>query len=187
MGRLLALTFTYVAYVLAIAIASERQQHRVQHGPCSYTFILPEVEHCHPLKDFQVTNILQRDSPPEAEPDTSQTKQSKAQKERPSWQERKLQSLESAMENNTQWLQKVRFLNCWLRRPLPPATPCSSCLFLQCRFQLEDLQTKCCRSTGCPQSAPITSVDKPSLLISSLLSWDFLDACCMDIWLHDNT
>lgn len=112
MGRLLALTFTYLAYVLAIAIASERQQHRVQHGPCSYTFILPEVEHCHPLKDFQVTNILQRDSPPEAEPDTSQTKQSKAQKERPSWQERKLQSLESAMENNTQWLQKVRFLNC---------------------------------------------------------------------------
>ncbi|XP_039876238.1 angiopoietin-2b [Simochromis diagramma] len=112
MGRLLALTFTYLAYVLAIAIASERQQHRVQHGPCSYTFILPEVEHCHPLKDFQVTNILQRDSPPEAEPDTSQTKQSKAQKERPSWQERKLQSLESAMENNTQWLQKLEnFIN----------------------------------------------------------------------------
>uniref|UniRef100_A0AAX7VLV6 Fibrinogen C-terminal domain-containing protein n=1 Tax=Astatotilapia calliptera TaxID=8154 RepID=A0AAX7VLV6_ASTCA len=112
MGRLLALTFTYLAYMLAIAIASERQQHRVQHGPCSYTFILPEVEHCHPLKDFQVTNILQRDSPPEAEPDTSQTKESKAQKERPSWQERKLQSLESAMENNTQWLQKLEnFIN----------------------------------------------------------------------------
>uniref|UniRef100_A0A672FIW7 Angiopoietin 2b n=1 Tax=Salarias fasciatus TaxID=181472 RepID=A0A672FIW7_SALFA len=56
-----------------------RQQHHVQHGLCSYTFILPEVEHCDPLKDFQVTNTLQRDSPPE----------------------------ESAMENNTQWLQKL--------------------------------------------------------------------------------
>uniref|UniRef100_A0A7N6BZ01 Fibrinogen C-terminal domain-containing protein n=1 Tax=Anabas testudineus TaxID=64144 RepID=A0A7N6BZ01_ANATE len=71
----------------------KRQQHHVQHGPCSYTFILPEVEHCHPLKDFQVTNTLQRDSPPEAESNISQSK--------------KLESLESAMENNTQWLQKL--------------------------------------------------------------------------------
>lgn len=107
MGRLLALTLAYLAYLLAAAIGSERQQHSVQHGPCSYTFILPEVEHCQPLKDFQVTNTLQRDSPPEAEPGTGQSKPVKAQKERPSWQETKLESLESAMENNTQWLQKV--------------------------------------------------------------------------------
>ncbi|XP_051812037.1 angiopoietin-2b isoform X2 [Acanthochromis polyacanthus] len=105
MGRLPALTLAYLAYLLATATGSERQQHRVQHGPCSYTFILPEVEHCHPLKDFQVTNTLQRDSPPEG--DMSQTKQSKAPKERSSWQERKLESLENAMENNTQWLQKL--------------------------------------------------------------------------------
>lgn len=111
MDRLLSLALAYLAYLLATAIASERQQHRVQHGPCSYTFILPEVEHCRPLKDFQVTNTLQSDSPPEPKPDTSQSKQSKSQRERPSWQERKLQSLESAMENNTQWLQKVRSLN----------------------------------------------------------------------------
>lgn len=107
MGRLLALTLAYLAYLLAAAIGSERQQHSVQRGPCSYTFILPEVEHCQPLKDFQVTNTLQRDSPPEAEPGTGQSKPVKAQKERPSWQETKLESLESAMENNTQWLQKV--------------------------------------------------------------------------------
>ncbi|XP_041811189.1 angiopoietin-2b [Chelmon rostratus] len=107
MGRLLALTLAYLAYLLATAIGSGRQQHRMQHGPCSYTFILPEVEHCHPLKDFQVTNTLQRDSPPEAAPDASQSKPGKAQSERPSWQERKLESLESAMENNTQWLQKL--------------------------------------------------------------------------------
>lgn len=111
MGRLLALTLAYLAYLLATAIGSERQQHQVQHGPCSYTFILPEVEHCHPLKDFQVTNTLQRDSPPEADPDTSQSKPDKAQKERPTLQERKLENLESAMENNTLWLQKVRSLN----------------------------------------------------------------------------
>ncbi|XP_056276668.1 angiopoietin-2b isoform X3 [Pseudoliparis swirei] len=107
MGRQLALTLAYLAHLLATATSSERQQHRVQQGRCSYTFILPEVEHCHPLKDFQVTNTLQRDSPPEAEPDTSQFKAGKAQKERPSWQDRKLVNLESAMENNTQWLQKI--------------------------------------------------------------------------------
>lgn len=111
MGRLLALTLAYLAYLLAAVIGSERQQHHVQHGSCSYTFILPELEHCRPLKDFQVTNTLQSDSPPEAESDLSQSMQGKAQKERPSWQERKLESLESAMENNTQWLQKVRSLN----------------------------------------------------------------------------
>ncbi|CAN9503816.1 unnamed protein product [Ophioblennius macclurei] len=107
MGRLLALTLAYLAHLWATAIGSERQQHHVQHGLCSYTFILPEVEHCDPLKGFQVTNTLQRDSPPEVELDTSQSKQSTAQKDRPSWQERKLESLESAMENNTQWLQKL--------------------------------------------------------------------------------
>lgn len=114
MGRLLALTLAYLAYLLAIAIGSQRQQHRVQHGPCSYTFILPEVEHCHPLKDFHVTDTLQGDSPPEAEPNASQIKQGQEQKDRPTWQERKLETLESAMENNTQWLQKVR--SCWLSR-----------------------------------------------------------------------
>uniref|UniRef100_H3CUZ8 Angiopoietin 2b n=1 Tax=Tetraodon nigroviridis TaxID=99883 RepID=H3CUZ8_TETNG len=66
-----------------------RQQHRVQHGPCSYTFILPEVNHCQPLNDLKVSNTFQRDSP------------------QASTDEQKLESLESAMENNTQWLQKL--------------------------------------------------------------------------------
>lgn len=85
----------YLAAAVAVASGSERTQHQVQHGPCSYTFILPEVEQCRPAGDFQVTNSLQRDSPPQ--PPHAE----------PTWQERKLESLESATENNTQWLQKV--------------------------------------------------------------------------------
>uniref|UniRef100_A0A3P9LSP1 Angiopoietin 2b n=1 Tax=Oryzias latipes TaxID=8090 RepID=A0A3P9LSP1_ORYLA len=107
MGRLIAMTLAYLAYLLPTAIGAQKQQHRVQHGPCSYTFILPEVDNCRPLKDYQFTDAPQRDSPPEAENDASQSKQRQDQRERPSWQERKLESLESAMENNTQWLQKV--------------------------------------------------------------------------------
>uniref|UniRef100_A0A8C6L3B7 Angiopoietin 2b n=1 Tax=Nothobranchius furzeri TaxID=105023 RepID=A0A8C6L3B7_NOTFU len=96
MGRLLALSLAYLAYLLASSLASQRQQHHMQHGPCSYTFILPEVDHCRPSEAYQVTNTLQRDSPPEAEHDPSQSKQGQ-----------KLETLESAMENNTQWLQKL--------------------------------------------------------------------------------
>ncbi|KAM4630520.1 angiopoietin-2b [Polymixia lowei] len=107
MGRLLALTLTYLAYLPAAVIGSERQRHHVQHGPCSYTFVLPEVEHCRPLEDFQVTNTLQRDSPPQPQPGTAAPEQARARTPRPSWQETKLESLESATENNTLWLQKL--------------------------------------------------------------------------------
>lgn len=107
MFRMPALNVAYLAFLLSSVIGSERQQHRMQHGPCSYTFILPEVDHCRPSNDFQVSNTLQRDSPPEASTDASQPTADRTPKERPSWQERKLESLETAMENNTQWLQKV--------------------------------------------------------------------------------
>uniref|UniRef100_A0A8C2BG49 Angiopoietin 2b n=1 Tax=Cyprinus carpio TaxID=7962 RepID=A0A8C2BG49_CYPCA len=71
MGWLLCLC--YLAAAVAVAIGSERRKHQVQHGPCHYTFILPEVEQCRSAGDFQVTNSLQRDSPsapesPHAEP-----------------------------------------------------------------------------------------------------------------------
>lgn len=70
-----------------------RKLHRVQHGQCSYTFILPEMESCQGgAEQMSGTNVVQRDSPPvDGE-----------------WPVQKLQHLESAMENNTQWLQKVR-------------------------------------------------------------------------------
>uniref|UniRef100_A0AAY4ETB1 Fibrinogen C-terminal domain-containing protein n=1 Tax=Denticeps clupeoides TaxID=299321 RepID=A0AAY4ETB1_9TELE len=67
-----------------------RKLHRVQHGRCSYTFILPEVDSCQQSPDqYGGVNLVQRDAPP-AESDS-----------------RKLQHLETAMVNNTQWLQKL--------------------------------------------------------------------------------
>uniref|UniRef100_A0A8C5LVM1 Fibrinogen C-terminal domain-containing protein n=1 Tax=Leptobrachium leishanense TaxID=445787 RepID=A0A8C5LVM1_9ANUR len=70
-----------------------KQHHKVQHGHCSYTFLLPELDNCHPPpSDFQVSNSLQRDAP--QQPDLN-------------WSSKRLQDLESIMENNTQWLQKL--------------------------------------------------------------------------------
>ncbi|XP_051563293.1 angiopoietin-4-like [Myxocyprinus asiaticus] len=69
-----------------------RKLHRMQHGQCSYTFILPEVESCQGGADqISGTNVVQRD----ASPGDSE------------WSSQKLQNLEMAMENNTQWIQKL--------------------------------------------------------------------------------
>ncbi|XP_078410966.1 angiopoietin-1-like [Cetorhinus maximus] len=65
--------------------------HRVQHGQCSYTFVLPDPGHCRDSVEQRDTNALQRDAPP-SEPNTSL---------------QKLRHLETATENNTQWLQKL--------------------------------------------------------------------------------
>lgn len=74
----------------------ERAQHRVQHGSCTYTFLLPEVDSCHPpAAEYQVSNSLQRDAPSLAEA---------------KWTTKRVQQLESILENNTQWLQKVRLV-----------------------------------------------------------------------------
>nr|XP_033811888.1 angiopoietin-2-like isoform X1 [Geotrypetes seraphini] len=72
--------------------AAERHRHQVQHGPCSYTFLLPEIQSCPPSADFQVSNSLQRDAPLPVEA---------------KWPSKRLQQLENLMENNTQWLQKL--------------------------------------------------------------------------------
>uniref|UniRef100_A0A3Q0RRN5 Angiopoietin 4 n=1 Tax=Amphilophus citrinellus TaxID=61819 RepID=A0A3Q0RRN5_AMPCI len=78
-----------------------RKLHRIQHGQCSYTFILPELDGCpgggspsqtqHYGGFRSEPGVVQRDSPP-------------ADGE---WSAQKLQQLESTMENNTQWLQKL--------------------------------------------------------------------------------
>lgn len=83
-------------------LEKRKRFHRIQHGQCSYTFILPELDGCQgggsPSQTEQYggsrggASVVQRDSPPvEGE-----------------WSAQKLQHLESTMENNTQWLQKVR-------------------------------------------------------------------------------
>ncbi|XP_028970122.1 angiopoietin-4 [Esox lucius] len=70
-----------------------RRLHHVQHGHCSYTFILPELESCQASQNqYGKANMVQRDAPPPAESD---------------WSAQKLQHLETAMENNMQWLQKL--------------------------------------------------------------------------------
>lgn len=78
---------------LALALAptpGARRLSRVQHGPCAYTFVLPELDAgC--AGDALSNNALQRDAP-HAEPEPPA---------------RRLQHLEHAMENYTQWLQKV--------------------------------------------------------------------------------
>ncbi|ETE66551.1 Angiopoietin-1, partial [Ophiophagus hannah] len=69
-----------------------RRYNRIQHGQCTYTFILPEQDgNCRESSSDQYnTNALQRDAP-HIETDFSS---------------QKLQRLEHVMENYTQWLQK---------------------------------------------------------------------------------
>lgn len=73
--------------------ASGRRFNRIQHGQCTYTFILPEQDgNCRESTTDQYnTNALQRDAPHVEQDFSSQ----------------KLQHLEHVMENYTQWLQKL--------------------------------------------------------------------------------
>ncbi|XP_078398032.1 angiopoietin-2-like isoform X1 [Cetorhinus maximus] len=68
-----------------------KRHYQIQHGPCSYTFLLPEVDNCRSVANHYVPNTVQRDSP---ETDNDGSLQ-------------RLQQLENIMENNTQWLQKL--------------------------------------------------------------------------------
>ncbi|KAM7384538.1 hypothetical protein PAMA_011750 [Pampus argenteus] len=78
---------------------SSRRFHKIQHGQCTYTFILPEGDgagggSCRDAKAGSQqynANSLQRDAPP-PEPD---------------FPSQKIQQLEHIMENYTQWLQKI--------------------------------------------------------------------------------
>lgn len=72
-----------------------RRAHRVQHGQCSYTFVLPEPEPCPPEPEaFGGSNSLQRDSPATV-------------LNLEDWPTQRVRQLEKVLENNTQWLQKV--------------------------------------------------------------------------------
>ncbi|XP_037589347.1 angiopoietin-2 [Cebus imitator] len=67
-----------------------KKQYQVQHGSCSYTFLLPEMDNCRSPSSPYVSNAVQRDAPLEYD-DSVQ----------------RLQLLENIMENNTQWLMKL--------------------------------------------------------------------------------
>ncbi|XP_010086357.1 PREDICTED: angiopoietin-2-like, partial [Pterocles gutturalis] len=66
-----------------------KKQYQVQHGSCSYTFLLPEADNCRSSASY-VSNAVQRDAPLDYD-DSVQ----------------RLQLLENIMENNTQWLMKL--------------------------------------------------------------------------------
>ncbi|XP_029772896.1 angiopoietin-4 isoform X2 [Suricata suricatta] len=94
-GLLLAVATVTVAQRRGQEAAGRRRAHRVQHGQCSYTFVLPEPEPC-PLdpEAFGGSNSLQRDSPAVG-------------MNLGDWPAQRVRQLEKVLENNTQWLQKV--------------------------------------------------------------------------------
>ncbi|XP_066448154.1 angiopoietin-2-like isoform X1 [Eleutherodactylus coqui] len=99
LGRDLILLFLLSwPFLILIVMAThlnipEKRHHKVQHGQCSYTFLLPEIDNCHsPPSDYQVSNSLQRDAPAQVDHH---------------WPISRIQELENIMENNTQWLLKL--------------------------------------------------------------------------------
>lgn len=70
------------------------KQYQIKNGPCTYTFLLPEPQDCGgPSSTY--TNQVQRDDLVDYDSSIQ-----------------KLEQLETIMENNTQWLQKVQRFSC---------------------------------------------------------------------------
>ncbi|KAL1785388.1 angiopoietin-4 [Sigmodon hispidus] len=93
-----------------------RQIHRVQHGQCSYTFVLPESDICQQAhmapEAFGGSNSLQRDLPTSRQP-LADLRSQRAQR---------VSQLEKMLENNTQWLLKLeQSIRRNLRSNLPQA------------------------------------------------------------------
>ncbi|CAL8337622.1 unnamed protein product [Lota lota] len=85
-----------------VGVEKRRRLHRLQQGHCSYTFILPELGGCsdpQPLAEGAgVVRGTQRDAPT-TERDGPPTERRMSPE--------KLQNLETAMRNTSQWLQKL--------------------------------------------------------------------------------
>ena len=69
--------------------AAGQRQYQIQNGPCSYTFLLPEQDNCQ-TQGSNYNYPVQEDGP--ADDESAQ----------------RLEQLEITMENNTQWLLKVK-------------------------------------------------------------------------------
>lgn len=70
--------------------AAGKRQYQIQNGPCSYTFLLPEQDNCQ-TQSSNYNYPVQKDGPGD-EDESAQ----------------RLEQLEITMENNTQWLLKVK-------------------------------------------------------------------------------
>lgn len=106
-GLLLTVATLTVAHRRGQEVRERRLAHRVQHGQCSYTFLLPEPEACAPETGgtFRGSNSLQRDS-----------------LNLVAWPTKRMQHLEKMLENNTQRLQKLeRYIQTNLRSQLAQA------------------------------------------------------------------
>ncbi|XP_005072586.1 angiopoietin-4 isoform X2 [Mesocricetus auratus] len=101
LGGLILLVTTAAAQQRGPAASGRRQIHRVQHGQCSYTFVLPEPSICQLAPEapdaFGGSNSLQRDLPASRLP-LADFRAQRAQRVR---------QLEKMLENNTQWLLKL--------------------------------------------------------------------------------
>ncbi|NXN28757.1 ANGP4 protein, partial [Nycticryphes semicollaris] len=80
----------------ALEGGARRRYHRVQHGHCSYTFVLPEADPppCPPAPASPANALLQRDSPAGSAHAGHGATQ-------------RLRHLERILENSTQWLLKL--------------------------------------------------------------------------------
>ncbi|XP_059561771.1 angiopoietin-4 isoform X2 [Myotis daubentonii] len=106
-GLLLTVATLTAAQRRGQEVRERRLAHRVQHGQCSYTFLLPEPEACAPETGgtFRGSNSLQRDS-----------------LNLVAWPTKRMQHLEKMLENNTQRLQKLeRYIQTNLRSQLAQA------------------------------------------------------------------
>lgn len=89
--KMLNVDFLVLSFCLGLGpgySAVAKRQYQIQNGPCSYTFLLPEQENC----QTQSSNYpVQKDGPEDNEESAQ-----------------RLEQLENIMENNTQWLLKVK-------------------------------------------------------------------------------
>ncbi|XP_062944347.1 angiopoietin-4-like [Cynocephalus volans] len=95
LGGLLMLATVTVAQWRGQEAGEPCRTHQVQHGQCSYTFVLPEPQPCLPEpEDSGGSKSLPRDSQdPGLHPGDGQAQ--------------RVRQLEQVLENNTQWLQKL--------------------------------------------------------------------------------
>ncbi|XP_052007648.1 angiopoietin-2-like [Xyrauchen texanus] len=90
-GGILFLSFclSFAEGFMTNSDSTEKKQYQIQNGPCTYTFLLPEPQNCD-SSSSTYNNQVQRDDLVDYDSSVQ-----------------RLEQLETIMENNTQWLQKL--------------------------------------------------------------------------------